>query len=730
MADEQQAIDFLTNTAKDAAKGLAEESEVYRIAENIVEDNKALFGTVNTILNKELGISFDVGKDKEIGFTATPDRMNVGFKMKFDEGGTLQKYQSQGFVGQQFQNDMPLLEAVQKRIDYLEGAKPKSGEIRKLKLVKVRLEGGIRTGTGIKGSEKVYESLLKVHFPGRDISTIMVSEVSSQEGMEALLETAQKFDWYKGQPGAAWEFQKILGESAPKGLKNWKLTKTNPLIVQGSKTFGLDVAPELTKKTYQDAFEVVSGITNQGFANKAGTVQRGADMRRFAKLMLVTGLRETDIARLQWKDVDLDGLQLTLRSEKGAQVRTVKISQSTATILQKHLKHNNRTWTAGQRLFNLGRGDAVKDAAYVSKEINALFDGIKIMDRGVTRKVTLEDFRHAMANRILQHTGDVNMVSALLGHKPKGITGKYTVGAIPITSQDIPGKITPSDVVKMVEKDHFSIVYDNDSKKAKAFLEGTLSFKKLEDIKEEVGSALTQGTNRPLDKGNFIGSQGTQAQLGAGAGAGSDVIETQTRKIKTATDIAKDWGVKGLKTAVIGIGAHTVSGGIKTAKALTMLTPDPTDIALVGYETKKYLEKKKLGDTYDSYMLAKELQKNYKQIEREDEKEKKLAEGVIPLELNQIAQQKREDLKARNNEIYDQFKTWGITPDQAIRAGEQNIKIVEERTAMDWEKKQRAVAEQISQLPGFSDIESTDTYDVDERGLNIFKKQERETAQL
>ena len=74
------------------------------------------------------------------------------------------------------------------------------------------------------------------------------------------------------------------------------------------------------------------------------------------------------------------------------------------------------------------------------------------------------------------------------------------------------------------------------------------------------------------------------------------------------------------------------------------------------------------------------------------------------MELNQIAQRKREDLKARNNEIYSQFKTLGITPDQAIRAGEQNIKIVEERTATDWEKKQRAVAEQISQLPGFDQI--------------------------
>ncbi len=44
--DKKQALDFLTNTAKDAAKGLAEESEVYRIAENIVDDNKYLFGTV------------------------------------------------------------------------------------------------------------------------------------------------------------------------------------------------------------------------------------------------------------------------------------------------------------------------------------------------------------------------------------------------------------------------------------------------------------------------------------------------------------------------------------------------------------------------------------------------------------------------------------------------------------------------------------------------------------
>ena len=87
--DEKKAIEFLKTTAKNAAKGLAEESEVYRVAENIVNDNKYLFGTVNTILNKELGVSFDVGKNKEIGFTASPDKASIGFKMSFDSGGKI-----------------------------------------------------------------------------------------------------------------------------------------------------------------------------------------------------------------------------------------------------------------------------------------------------------------------------------------------------------------------------------------------------------------------------------------------------------------------------------------------------------------------------------------------------------------------------------------------------------------------------------------------------------------
>ena len=87
--DEKKALQTLQNLAIDAASGLAEESEVYRVAENIVDNNKYLFGTVNSILNKELGFSFDVGKNKNIGFKVKPNEASLGFKMSFDSGGKI-----------------------------------------------------------------------------------------------------------------------------------------------------------------------------------------------------------------------------------------------------------------------------------------------------------------------------------------------------------------------------------------------------------------------------------------------------------------------------------------------------------------------------------------------------------------------------------------------------------------------------------------------------------------
>ena len=152
MADEQKAIDFLTNTAKNAAKGLAEESEVYRIAENIVEDNKALFGTVNTILNKELGILFDVGKDKEVGFMLNPEdkKAEFGFKMKFAEAGAVGTGGELTF--QQAFKDR--IAEMQRKLDA--GGRMSQGEIDKANRTYARLFGGTHTKRTYKSVFQLY----------------------------------------------------------------------------------------------------------------------------------------------------------------------------------------------------------------------------------------------------------------------------------------------------------------------------------------------------------------------------------------------------------------------------------------------------------------------------------------------------------------------------------------------------------------------------------------------
>ena len=77
MADEQLALNSLQDLAKDAAKGLVEDTEVYKKAEDVVEKYPRLSATVSGVIEAlatgEISTSFDVGKDKEIGFILNPE---------------------------------------------------------------------------------------------------------------------------------------------------------------------------------------------------------------------------------------------------------------------------------------------------------------------------------------------------------------------------------------------------------------------------------------------------------------------------------------------------------------------------------------------------------------------------------------------------------------------------------------------------------------------------------
>ena len=352
MADEQQAIDFLTNTAKDAAKGLAEESEVYRIAENIVEDNKALFGTVNTILNKELGISFDVGKDKEIGFMLNPEKKKaeLGFKMKFDGGGVLQGYQDKGFVSKVT----------------LEAEKNKT-----ISQVLDEMVKEIPTQKATYNTaKKQFETIFKEIFPDTKFSLIKVKDISWDDTAK-FLQIADKKGYGEGTLKTFGSMYKYV----PDSTNHYANISSNPVVFKKLYTKKLTMAgtpmpvwDEAAEQSYKNLLEWLDEegtfrgksrrIEYKGLSPKhIGTVN--GSINRLAKIQLLTGLRTIDIVRLRPEDISKDGFIRYLSAKGAARAQPLPVSDEVIKLLNEQLAAvggKNGVKDFGGRLFGKKSG--------------------------------------------------------------------------------------------------------------------------------------------------------------------------------------------------------------------------------------------------------------------------------------------------------------------------------------------------------------------------------------
>ena len=163
-ADEKKALDDLQNLIIDSAKGKAEEFKVYQKAENIVKEHPVLATTVKTLIDKEISADFDIGENKQIGFMYNPEekKAKLGFKMSFDEGGFLGRYQSKGTVTG---SELTFQQAFKDRIAEMQrkldaGGRMSQGEIDKANRTYVRLFGGTHT-------KRTYKSVLQDVFQDR-----------------------------------------------------------------------------------------------------------------------------------------------------------------------------------------------------------------------------------------------------------------------------------------------------------------------------------------------------------------------------------------------------------------------------------------------------------------------------------------------------------------------------------------------------------------------------------
>ena len=286
LSGQKEALDTLQKLAKDTTKGLVEDTEVYQKAKNIAEEHPYLIGTINAIVNQELGVSFDVGENKEIGFSVNPEKKQaqLGFKMSFAKAGAVGTGGELTF--QQAFKDR--IAEMQRKLDA--GGRMSQGEIDKANRTYARLFGGTHT-------KRTYKSVLQDVFPDRKVSEILFSEVNTSEIQKQIYTKAQNQVWYKGKYGAAMDFQKQISGAIGNVVGSGKTAsafnaaapyKNSELVLQGGKP---GRGPVLDEDIYRNTVKQINKI-------------KDASARRLAKIMLLQGIRETDLVRIKVSDID------------------------------------------------------------------------------------------------------------------------------------------------------------------------------------------------------------------------------------------------------------------------------------------------------------------------------------------------------------------------------------------------------------------------------------------
>jgi integron integrase len=196
-----------------------------------------------------------------------------------------------------------------------------------------------------------------------------------------------------------------------------------------------------------------------GIEQIAQVLERMRDPQRLmAELLYGSGLRLAEVTALRVKDVDLDRLEILVRSGKGARDRRTMLPEALVPRLRAHLERvralHRRDLAAGAGLVALPGALARKlpsapaefawqwvfpaARSYVEegtgirrrhfRHPTLLQKAVALAARaaGLSQRVTCHTFRHSFATHLLESGYDIRTVQELLGHRDVSTTMIYT----------------------------------------------------------------------------------------------------------------------------------------------------------------------------------------------------------------------------------------------------------------------------------------------------------------
>lgn len=160
--------------------------------------------------------------------------------------------------------------------------------------------------------------------------------------------------------------------------------------------------------------------------------------RAILEVYYATGVRRTELANLDIKDIDFKHQLVTVRKGKGSLDRRVPIAARALNWVRQYLKElrpNLQNLDSGEALFLGATGKRIRPSK-LSDMVSAC-----VQRSGVGKSGSCHLFRHAAATAMLRNGADIRYVQEMLGH-------------LDITSTQIYTRVTVMDLTRVYNETH------------------------------------------------------------------------------------------------------------------------------------------------------------------------------------------------------------------------------------------------------------------------------------
>ncbi len=224
--------------------------------------------------------------------------------------------------------------------------------------------------------------------------------------------------------------QNKRGERLMKSTQNYHLIAMRSFLKFLAKNDVQSLAPEKIElaKTSERQVSFLEGDDLERFLDsplqtKEPKIIQARD-KAILELLFSTGLRVSELARLQRKELNLDKEEFTVRG-KGGKLRVVFLSNQSRHYLRTYLDQRGDEHPALFIRHDRAAKRSSEVAALTPRSIQRLVTAYARL-AGVNKRITPHTLRHSYATDLLMNGADIRSVQAMLGHASITTTQIYT----------------------------------------------------------------------------------------------------------------------------------------------------------------------------------------------------------------------------------------------------------------------------------------------------------------